>query len=640
MTRTNMTLGTARRHLSSRTASPTTSYLGAALAAVLLATPSAAAPPEPAIEASDAPAPEVFSDAAARFDVALDAWDLAAAEAAVAELPAGSARDVKAGVLALHRAEYPEAEALLSGALTSGQLPSASAITQEAQHYLALARGEQRALGPALRQLSPDGHVEIVCADARDAILAPYLFAAMADARAALGADLGVLPDHPVRFEILDDPAKLALVSPLTLDNVYTTGTVGITKYRRIIMVSPRVLLYGYGWLDTAVHEYVHYLVTLRTRNRAPVWLQEGLAKLLETRWRSATPLPLEPAPRKLLARGLARDDLVSFAEMYPSLAMLPSQERAALAYAQVQTMLELLREEQGQPGLAVLLDRVAAGGVAEDALASAWGGSFAAFHEHWKATMRRQQAQQPRGRGAAQAALPRRQQGRRRRGRARPLAARRRVLAPRRRQGPPARAPRRALDAARPPRAGDPPVRKGPRRRAARRRRPEARAPTRRAVPAARPARARRAAAAPRRRRRPRAGQRRRLRGPRAATDGRPRRGPRRAHAGGPGQPLHPDAALRSRPARGRPRGAQPRAGALPRVIGLSQSTGCAQLGAKVRVQVRGNTPGASARRIYGLQKLSNSPIAREYGRRLVCPTHECVLAIAPVLPRRGPRC
>jgi tetratricopeptide (TPR) repeat protein len=342
---------------------------------------------------NDAPAPEAFSDAAARFDQAIDAWDLAAADAALAELPAGSARDVKAGVLALHRAEYPEAEALLAGALTSGQLPSAGTITQEAQHYLNLARGEQRALGPALRQVSPDGHVELICADARDAVLAPYLFAAMADARAALGGELGVLPDHPIRFEILDDPAKLALVSPLTLDNVYTTGTVGITKYRRIIMVSPRVLLYGYGWLDTAVHEYVHYLVTLRTRNRAPVWLQEGLAKLLETRWRSPTPLPLEPAPRKLLARGLARNDLVSFTEMYPSLAMLPSQERAALAYAQVQTMLELLREDRGQPGLAALLDRVAAGGVAEDALAAAWGGTFAAFDEHWRVTMRRRTA-------------------------------------------------------------------------------------------------------------------------------------------------------------------------------------------------------------------------------------------------------
>ncbi|MBA3547938.1 MAG: hypothetical protein H0T76_15755 [Nannocystis sp.] len=386
------------RHLSFRTSRPGLLHalLGAALLLIAApghgAPPGADAPPTPA----DAPAipaaasmPEAVDAATARFNAALDAWDLDTAATEVAAMPAGSARDVKAGIVALFRAEYPAAEALLSGALTSGQLPAASAITQEAQHYLGLARGEQRALGPAQRQLSPDGHVEVIFADARDALLAPYLFAAMADARAALGDEIGVLPEHPVRFEILDDPAKLALVSPLTLDNVYTTGTVGITKYRRIIMISPRVLLQGYGWLDTAVHEYVHYLVTLRTRNHAPVWLQEGLAKLLETRWRSSTPLPLEPVPRKLLARGIARNDLVSFAEMYPSLAMLPSQERAALAYAQVQTMLELLREARGRAGLGLLLEDVAAGAVAEDALASAWGGSFDAFYDHWKTTWR-----------------------------------------------------------------------------------------------------------------------------------------------------------------------------------------------------------------------------------------------------------
>lgn len=364
------------------------------LAVLLLAAPVHGAPPPPS--PVEAPSPDAFNDADARFNAALDAWDLDAAAAEVAEMPAGSARDVKAGVLALFRAEYPAAEALLSGALTGGQLPAASGLVQEAQHYLGLARGEQRALGPALTQRSPDGHVEVVFADARDTLIAPYLFAAMADARAALGDEIGVLSDHAIRFEILDDPAKLALVSPLTLDNVYTTGTVGITKYRRIIMISPRVLLQGYGWLDTAVHEYVHYLVTLRTRNHAPVWLQEGLAKLLETRWRSPTPLPLEPVSRKLLARGITRDDLVSFAEMYPSLAMLPSQERAALAYAQVQTMLELLREARGRAGLGLLLEQVAAGAAAEDALASAWGGSFDAFYQHWKTTMRSRTAGKP----------------------------------------------------------------------------------------------------------------------------------------------------------------------------------------------------------------------------------------------------
>ena len=341
--------------------------------------------------------PDVDVDAwpalAERFDLAVNAWDLAGAEAALASMPRGSARDVKAGVLAFHRATYPEAESLLAGAVASGQLPSAGALQEEAQHYLALARGAQRALGPARELTSPDGQVVAVFANAKDELLAPYLFAAMKEARRALGADLGIEPDHPVRFEIIDDAVKLALVSPLTKQNVYTTGTVGITKYRRIIMVSPRVMLYGYGWLDTAVHEYVHYLITLKTRNRAPVWLQEGLAKLLETRWRAADPLPLEPPARKLLAKALASGDLVAFSEMYPSLAMLPSQERAALAYAQVQSMLGVLREERGGDGVGDLLRRVALGEDAEAALAAAWGDSFERFYAHWQETMRKRTA-------------------------------------------------------------------------------------------------------------------------------------------------------------------------------------------------------------------------------------------------------
>lgn len=330
---------------------------------------------------------------AERFEAAINAWDLADAEAALQAMPAGSARDVKAGVLAFNRAAYAEAESLLAGAVSSGQLPAVGSLQEEAQHYLALARGAQRALGPATTITSPDGQVELVFASAKDELIAPYLFAAMADARRALEADLGIVPDHPVRFEILDEAVKLALVSPLSKENVYTTGTVGITKYRRIIMVTPRVMLYGYGWLDTAVHEYVHYLVTLKTRNHAPVWLQEGLAKLLETRWRSPEPLPLEPPSRRLLAKALASGDLVSFAEMYPSLAMLPSQERAALAYAQVQTMLGLLHEERGGAGVSDLLARVAAGEDAEAALAAAWGDRFERFYSHWQETMRRRTA-------------------------------------------------------------------------------------------------------------------------------------------------------------------------------------------------------------------------------------------------------
>ncbi len=326
-------------------------------------------------------------------ETALASWDLPAAQAAIDSATAGAHRDVKQGVLHVYAGRYAEAETLLAAALASGALASGSTPDDEARHYLALARGSQRALEGSVAVDSPDGHVTAVFADAKDALIAPYLFDAMAAAREALGADLGVRPDHPVRFEFLDDPLKLAMVTPLTVENIRTTGTVGVTKYRRIMMISPRVMVYGYGWIDTAVHEYVHYLLTMRTGNQAPVWLQEGLAKLLETRWRRAKPAPLPPPVAYHLHQAIVRDDLVTLDEMYPSVAMLPSQERAALAYAEVETMLGLLLERRGPAGLEALLDGVAAGTDAREALATAWGGDFDDFMAEWKTVTRRRTA-------------------------------------------------------------------------------------------------------------------------------------------------------------------------------------------------------------------------------------------------------
>ncbi len=314
---------------------------------------------------------------------ALATWDLASARRAASALSEGPERKLYLGVVAFYEAKYEQAEGLIAEALTSEKLSETH--RQDAEMYLQLTRGERRALGTATEIRSPDGKVVAVFSNPKDTLLAPYLFSAMAKARAELGHLFGVFPDHPVRFEIYDDPAKLALVTSLTKDNIYTTGTVGVTKYRRIMMISPRVMLRGYPWLDTAVHEFVHYLLTLRTGNNAPVWLHEGLAKLFETRWRDPSLAQLDPGSAKLLAVALKKDDLVTLDEMYPSVAMLPSQSRAALAYAEVQTMLELLVRDRGQAGLGALLDKVAAGERAEQALADAWGGSFEEFQTKWR---------------------------------------------------------------------------------------------------------------------------------------------------------------------------------------------------------------------------------------------------------------
>lgn len=352
------------------------------------------APPQPARAAVPA-----SSDASLRtVDAAITAWDLDEARAALDRAPPGALKDLRTAIIAVYEGDYAIAEQTLAAALASGALEKGSREEEQARLFLGLARGSQRALGPAIEVRSRDGNVIAVFADAKDAVIAPYLFDAMAEARMRIDHALGLSPTHPVRFEFLDDPAKLAMVTPLSLDNIRTTNTVGITKYRRIMMVTPRMMVYGYGWIDTAVHEYVHYVLTMRTANKAPVWLQEGLAKLLETRWRLPTTPPLEPSIAFLLHRAITRDELVTLDEMYPSVAMLPSQEKAALAYAEVQTMLQLLFERGGREALGDLLDRVAAGEDARDALAAAWGADFDTFFAQWKRTTRARTAGRRKG--------------------------------------------------------------------------------------------------------------------------------------------------------------------------------------------------------------------------------------------------
>lgn len=361
--------------------------------------PARAAPPQPTPDSSPADSSPTSSSPTsskelsisfAGFMASVETWDLDAAGRRRDDLTDPRERQLATGIIAIYAAQYPEAESVLSGVIAGAEARSKDPVTTRAAYFLDVARGAQLALGDATTIRSDDGRFEAVFADPRDELLAPYLFEAMASAYDELGDDIGVHPDHPIRFEIYDAPGKLALVTPLTLDNIYTTGTVGICKYRRIMMISPRVMLYGYGWLDTAVHEYVHYLVTMRSNNAAPVWMQEGLAKLMEVRWREFDQIKqLEPAIRKLLHDALESDQLVTLEQMHPSVAMLPSQELAALAYAEAETMLGLLEEQRGPAALAAMLDDVAGGVDAKQAFADAWGDNFEVFFAVWKKTMK-----------------------------------------------------------------------------------------------------------------------------------------------------------------------------------------------------------------------------------------------------------
>src|SRR5690606_21850179 len=131
----------------------------------------------------------------------------------------------------------------------------------------------------------------------------------------------------------------LANVSTLTVQEIETSGTIALCKFNRLMVTSPKALARGYSWLDTLAHELIHLVISEKSKNTVPIWLHEGLAKYSESLWRDGVPgLALDPASENLLASAVKKNDLVTFEQMHPSMAKLPSQEKTALAFAEVFT--------------------------------------------------------------------------------------------------------------------------------------------------------------------------------------------------------------------------------------------------------------------------------------------------------------
>ncbi|HZL18153.1 MAG TPA: tetratricopeptide repeat protein [Polyangia bacterium] len=221
-----------------------------------------------------------------------------------------------------------------------------------------------------------------------DAVLMPYARDTLEAAYAALHADLGFEAEMPIRVEFYRTPSDLAAVSSLSVAEVARTGTIALCKWARLMVTTPRALAYGYPWLDTINHELVHYAVSTLTNDRAPVWLQEGLAKFLEQRWREPPGGRIPPPMEHLLAKALRTNHLITFEAMHPSMAKLPSAEDATLAFAEVENAVAYLYDKGGMAALRDAIKRVAAGEDARQAVAAAAGGGWPEFERGWRAFM------------------------------------------------------------------------------------------------------------------------------------------------------------------------------------------------------------------------------------------------------------
>ncbi len=307
--------------------------------------------------------------------------DVAGAREVLAPFAAAEANDpslsLALGVLRFHEQRYDDSVALLEKAAAAGL----------GRDWLDQAKGARDVTRNHLRAESE--HFVVSHPKGKEEVLVPYLLDALEAQRAALVQDFGAVPPGKVVIEVVEDVRQLARLSTLTEKEIKNTGTIAICKFDKMMLTSPKALLHGYDWLDTASHEYVHHVVTRLTRNQTPIWLHEGIARWYESRWRGPGGDILSPWSAAMLRDAARNGKLVTFAQMHPSMAKLPSQEAAALAFAEVAVAVETMQARGGPGAVRRVIEGVARGDPAEEAVAAALGVPFATFEKDWRRWMR-----------------------------------------------------------------------------------------------------------------------------------------------------------------------------------------------------------------------------------------------------------
>lgn len=224
----------------------------------------------------------------------------------------------------------------------------------------------------------------------KDEILVDYALPVLEKAYEEIGKDLDHFPQSKIIVEVYPDVDSFCKASTLTKEEIDTSGTVAICLFNRLMITTPRVLLHGYAWLDTLAHEYVHYVITRKTRNRTPIWLHEGVAKYEEARWRRAEGEGFSSISESLLAEAIENNYFITFEQMHPSLAKLKKHEDTVLAFAEVQSAVEYILKKGGYNLLRKIFEIIAEGESAENAVASVLQIPFAQFEQEWQEYLRK----------------------------------------------------------------------------------------------------------------------------------------------------------------------------------------------------------------------------------------------------------
>jgi tetratricopeptide (TPR) repeat protein len=230
-------------------------------------------------------------------------------------------------------------------------------------------------------------HFRILMDPDRDAALVPYIRDVLEQSYQRLGKYFGLFPKEKVRVEVFPTTDTFYPASSLSARDIEVSGAIGICKFNKIMLLSPRNLARGYRWTDAISHEYLHYLIVRLSANQAPIWLHEGIAKYFEDAWRLPESSWLSRRTESLLAHALVNDRFVGFKNMEPSLVKLDTTYQVQLGYAEAASAIDFIIHRMGAKGLTRILRDLseAHGDGATGAIARVMGYGFDQFEKAWR---------------------------------------------------------------------------------------------------------------------------------------------------------------------------------------------------------------------------------------------------------------
>ncbi|MBK8010910.1 MAG: hypothetical protein IPK13_06140 [Deltaproteobacteria bacterium] len=232
----------------------------------------------------------------------------------------------------------------------------------------------------------------------KDEVIVPAALETLERAQEKIGALFDWRPSDRIVLELYPSANTLAAVSSLTRDDIKNSGTIALCRWNRLMVTTPRAVVFGYAWRDTIAHELTHLIIGGASKNTVPIWLHEGLAKFAETAWRDAPGLGISEEQQRTLRDAARKGTLIPFERMHPSMAKLKSQEETSLAFAEVFTFIEFLVETKGWEGIRSLLRRLSEGTSEAAAVKAVYGKSLPTLFEQWSKRVKNRPIKRPHG--------------------------------------------------------------------------------------------------------------------------------------------------------------------------------------------------------------------------------------------------